>query len=289
MRGFEIVRPTTIERAIELLESGDPGVRPFSGGTAIMQMMKTGMFVPERLVSLAGLSNEHSAISVDGEGGMKIGAMATLSTLERNDLVQTWFPVLARTMKRLANVRVRNVATVGGALSHGDPHMDLPPVLAALDAIAILRGPSGSREVPVADLYTGYYETVLEPGELVAEVVIPPSDGASAIYRKTTSRTADDWPMVGVAASLRLSGSRISSARVIVSAATAKLQRITAAEDVLTGQGPSREVFADAARVASAHSDVIDDAHGSSVYKSALVEIEVRRGLRDAFEGETAE
>lgn len=288
MRGFEIVRPDTMEQAIELLADGDPGVRPFSGGTALMQMMKTGVFVPDRLVCLKGLAKDHSGISVDDAGGLRIGAMATLSTLERDPQVAAHAPVIARTMKALANVRVRNVATVGGALSHGDPHMDLPPVLAALDAVVELRGPSGSREVPVAELYTGYYETVLKPGELVAGVIIPPAAGAVTVYRKTTSRTADDWPMVGVAASLELAGGQVARARVIVSAATSKLQRMATAEAALIGQAAGQEAFEAAARFAAQECDVIEDAHGSARYKTALVGIEVRRALQQASGGEAA-
>ncbi len=283
MRGFEIMHPATIEEAIRLLSVDDPGVRPFSGGTALMQMMKTGMFVPTRLVCLAGLTKQHAGIVADDNGGLTIGAMTTLSAVEHDRSVMSHAPVLARAMRRLANVRVRNVATVGGALAHGDPHMDLPPVLAALDAVAVVRGPSGAREIPVADLYAGYYETVLEPGELIAAVVVPPSAGVLTHYRKTTSRTVDDWPTLGVAVSLLAAGSKIETARVVVSAATERMQRLPETEALLLGRAPDPALLEAAGRVAAGEVDVVEDAHGSAIYKSHLVEVEVRRALQDVL------
>ena len=107
-------------------------------------------------------------------------------------------------MRTLSNPRVRNVARVGGALAHGDPHMDLPPVLTALGARVTITGPKGERELPLEQLYAGYYETVLEKNELITAVTVPALNGRKAAYMKVTSRSADDWPALGVAVSFAL-------------------------------------------------------------------------------------
>src|SRR5579864_4854083 len=124
-----------------------------------MLMMKAGVFQPTRLICLHGIEPEHSRITVSGSA-LRIGAMATLRDVEHDVNVAARFPVMRRALRTLSNVRVRNVARVGGALAHGDPHMDLPPLLAALGAVVSVRGPDGARELAVEELYLGYYETV---------------------------------------------------------------------------------------------------------------------------------
>jgi len=170
MKGFELVHPASLREAIAMLDTGDPSVRAFSGGTALMLMMKTGVFRPSRLVCLAGTETSRAAIAAKPDGALTIGALATLTGVEYSLDVIRFAPVIARAMKRLANVRVRNVARIGGSLAHGDPHMDLPPVLAALGAEVSIEGPKGQRRVAVENLYSGYYETVLTQGELIAAV-----------------------------------------------------------------------------------------------------------------------
>ena len=168
---FDMVEPASLGEAMALLDPEDPTIRPVAGGTALMLMMKAGVFQPTRLVCLHKVEPEFSRISATANGGLQIGAMATLSELEHDANVAKLFPVLRRAMGRLSNPRVRNVARVGGALAHGDPHMDLPPVLAALGAKVSIVGPKGNRELPVEALYAGYYETVLEKNELIAAVI----------------------------------------------------------------------------------------------------------------------
>mgnify|MGYP000533675184 CR=1 FL=1 len=157
---FDLAQPQSLGEAIKLLDPDDPAVRPFAGGTALMLMMKAGLFRPRLLVSLGRIEKRYSEIAAD-RSGLRIGAMATLSALEQSPDVKRLTPVVTRTLRTLSNVRVRNVATVGGALAHGDPHMDLPPVLMALGASLTVVGPHGERAMLVDDLFTGYYETVL--------------------------------------------------------------------------------------------------------------------------------
>src|SRR5205085_425743 len=137
--------------------------------------------------------------------------------------------------RRLSNIRVRNVATIGGNLAHGDPHMDLPPILIALGAEVSVAGPQGERSIAVENLFAGYFETVLKRNELIAAVRIPPQGRTHTAYLKVTTGSAEDWPALGVAVALQSEGSGVKSARVVVSAATEKAVRLAAAEQVLTG------------------------------------------------------
>ena len=140
MTPFEINEPASLKEAIALIDPDDPEVRPIAGGTALMLMMKAGVFRPRRLVSLRKLGDKFTRITAAPSGELTIGALAPLSALEHSPEIARHAPVIVRAMKRLSNVRVRNVATVGGALAHGDPHMDLPPVLIALDASVVIAG-----------------------------------------------------------------------------------------------------------------------------------------------------
>ncbi|HZD89128.1 MAG TPA: FAD binding domain-containing protein, partial [Pseudolabrys sp.] len=168
MTPFDLSEPATLAEAVKLINPDDPGVRPIAGGTALMLMMKAGVFRPSRLISLRKLNDASTGIGMGPDGDLMIGAMTTLAALEHSAEVARAAPVIARIMPRLSNVRVRNVATVGGALAHGDPHMDLPPTLMALGARVRTVGANGGRELALEDLLTGYYETALAPDELIA-------------------------------------------------------------------------------------------------------------------------
>src|SRR5260370_29123374 len=160
-------------------------------------------------------------------------------------------------MPRLSNVRVRNVATVGGALAHGDPHMDLPPVLMALGASVAAVSPKGERTVKTEDLLTGYYETALDKNELIAEVQVPAQGKRRAAYIKFTAGSYDDWPAVGLAVSLEADRDTIKSATLVVSAATAKATRLKTAEAALAGARISNASLAPAATPGQRKADAV--------------------------------
>src|SRR6266436_1656055 len=168
---FELAEPRSLGEAIASLDAKDPSVRPISGGTALMLMMKAGVLRPSRLVSLGRLGL--AGIQTGPGGELRVGATTSLRAIEKSEVVRKGWPVIARTLRTLSNVRVRNVATVGGHLAHADPHMDLPPVLIALGAHIVVAGPTGERTIPVEALFAGYFETVLRRDELIAAVVVP--------------------------------------------------------------------------------------------------------------------
>jgi carbon-monoxide dehydrogenase medium subunit len=284
MTPFELAEPKKLADAVKLLDPDDATVRPIAGGTALMLMMKAGVFRPAKLVSLRNIEAKYSGISAGGDG-LRVGAMTTLSALERSADVRRLAPLITRTMLTLSNVRVRNVATVGGALAHGDPHMDLPPVLIALGARLTVLGPKGERSIALEDFFTGYYETVLEKNELIAEAQIPAQGEKRAAYMKVTTGSADDWPALGVAVAIDGDGKAIKSARVVVSAATSKAMRLEAAEKVLAGKTADDKTLAAAGDAAAAEADFIADVRGSVAYKRELLRVYVRRAVRQALDG----
>ena len=285
---FDLIEPTSLREAITLLDPDDPTVRPIAGGTALMLMMKAGVFRPKRLVSLRKLPGQHAGVKAGSDGGVVIGAMTPLAQMERSPEVARVAPVVPRAMRRLSNIRVRNVATVGGNLAHGDPHMDLPPVLIALGANVAVMGASGERVIPVEELFAGYFETVLAKNELITELRIPAQGRSRAAYMKVTTGSAEDWPALGVAVSLEADGQAIRSARVVVSAATEKAIRLPAAEKVLSGATADDKTLARAGDAAADEAECITDVRGSAAYKRELLRVYVRRAVRQALSNDGA-
>lgn len=284
MTPFELLEPRSLSEAAGLLD--DASARPIAGGTAVMLMMKMGVLRPARLVSLRAVEKRYSEIGAGPDGGLRLGAMATLAALERSSLVKSKAPVITRTLRTLSNVRVRNVATVGGHLAHADPHTDLPPVLIALGATVTTVKARGGRTMPLEKLYSGYLETTLERGELLAEVTVPAQGGRRAVYLKCTTRSADDWPALGVAVALDMDNGAVRDSRIVISAATNAPVRLTAAEDAVRGTKADDTVLRRAGDAAASAAGVIADEHGSAAYKRELVRVYVARAIRAALAGE---
>jgi aerobic carbon-monoxide dehydrogenase medium subunit len=279
---FELSEPSSLVAAARLLDPQDPTVRPIAGGTALMLMMKAGVFRPQKLISLRKIERAYSDIK-SGADWLRIGAMTSLGQLERSAEVRKHCPLVSQTLVTLSNVRVRNVATIGGALAHGDPHMDLPPVLMALGGQLTIVNPAGERRIAVEDLFSGYYETVLEKNELIADVHIPSQGSKKGWYSKVTTGSADDWPALGVAVLLNAIGDELRSVRIVASAATDKATRLKSAEAVLNGKPVSERLLAEAGDAALQDCDLIADVRGSVSYKRELMRVYVRRTIQAAL------
>jgi carbon-monoxide dehydrogenase medium subunit len=282
MTPFELLEPRSLREAAALLDGGDT-VRPISGGTAVMLMMKLGVLRPARLVSLRAVEQRYATITADA-GAVRIGAMATLSALERSPVIGKELAVVARALRTLSNVRVRNVATIGGHLAHADPHMDLPPILIALGARIIVVSPKGERTIPLEQLHKGYLETTLARNELIAEVIVPAQGVRRAAYLKCTTRSADDWPALGVAAVLDMDKDTVREARLVIGAATDTPTRLAKAEGALRGARADDATLALAGEAAAAEAGVIGDAHGSAAYKRELLKVYLGRAIRAALQ-----
>jgi carbon-monoxide dehydrogenase medium subunit len=271
MAPFELAAPDSLSQAISLLES--EGSRPLSGGTALMLMMKAGVLRPARLVSLRKLGLD----KIEADGELRIGAMTPLRALETSELIKKGWKVIARTLRTLSNVRVRNVATVGGALAHADPHMDLPPLLVALGARVVVEGNNGKRTMPVEGLYAGYLENTLKRNELITRLDVPALGKRRAAYLKCTTRSADDWPALGMA--VVLDG---EEARIVISAATDKPTRLHSAEKILKGKTADEKALKQAGEAAAEEVQIESDMHGSAAYKKQLIRVYLARTVHEA-------
>lgn len=281
MSSFELVEPRTVEEAFAFLAHDDPAIRPIAGGTALMLMMKAQVFRPVRLVSLRALKTRFAGMAPSPDGAtFRIGAMTTFSALERSADIRRCFPVVADTMRGLANVRVRNVATVGGNLAHADPHLDLPPVWIALGAEAVILSPGQERVVPVENIFTGYYETILRHDDLIAELRVPIRPAWRSTYIKVTPRSAHDWPALGLAVSAALQGEAVADLRVVVSAATDRPTRLTAAEAALRGSRIDEAALRRAGEAAAAEAVIESDDRGSADYKKHLLRVYLGRAMQ---------
>jgi carbon-monoxide dehydrogenase medium subunit len=208
--------------------------------------------------------------------------MTSLSDLQRSPLVREGWPVIAKTLLRLSNVRVRNVATIGGHLAHADPHMDLPPLLSALGARATIAGPGGERTVLVEEISSGYLENTLARDELITGIEVPALGAGRAAYLKCTTRSADDWPALGVAVVLGLQNDTVQKASVVVSAATDKPTRLPAAERILVGSTLDEKTLKRAADAAAGEIEIEGDQHGSGPYKTQLLRVYLGRAIHEA-------
>jgi carbon-monoxide dehydrogenase medium subunit len=282
MTPFELAEPATLREAIALLDPDDPTVRPIAGGTALMLMMKAGVFRPGKLVSLRNVKGL-TAIEPVPDGGLRIGAMMPLAALERSATVRAHAPVITHAMRTLSNIRVRNVATIGGSLAHADPHMDMPPVLIALGAQVVAASSAGERTIAVEKLFAGYYETVLARNELITNVIIPAQGSRRAAYLKCTTRAVHDWPALGVAVAVESDGATVRDARVVVSAATETPTRLTGTEQALRGGAAGDALWRQAGEAAAAEAETISDGQGSAAYKRQLVRVYVARALAVAL------
>ncbi len=281
LASFELLEPRSLGEAFALLDSDDPAVRPFGGGTALMLMMKAQIFKPVRLVSLRLLGGPLHGIELAADkSAFRIGAMTTFAELEHSPDIRAHLPVVTQTMLTLANVRVRNVATIGGNLAHGDPHLDLPPVWTALDAKVRIASKAGERTIPVQELFAGYYETTLKHGEIITGIDVPVRPKWTSHYAKVTTRAQHDWPALGLAVSAQFDGKRINDIRVVLSAAVDRPSRMKGAEAVLRGAEIDDAVLSRAADAALGEVHIESDLRGSADYKQHLLRVHLGRAVK---------
>ena len=290
MSPFEYIEPPTLEEALDALARYGDEAKLIAGGTGLVNLMKQRLVQPAYLIGLRRLAQTEGLAEIGQIGppgsaqALRLGALCTHRALEASPLVQTAVPVLAETFGRVASIRIRSVATLGGALAHADPNQDPPPSLMVLDARVCLRSSHGQREVGIAEFFVDYYETVLEPAEMLTAVIVPPLPANSgASFLKFLPQTQDDYATVAVAARLTLDADRIVQARVALGAAGATPLRASVVEAALRGQQPTPAIIRDAAALVAEAVDPSDDFRGSADYKRDMAVVFVERALDHAL------
>ncbi len=277
MRHFELSEPKTIRDACALL-GDNPDAKAIAGGTALLTIIKQGLLRPNLLVNLKKI-RDTSEIGYDPQHGLRLGALTTISEIELSPLVQQHYPILAEACHTVANIRIRNMATIGGNLAHGDYQSDPPTVLAALDARIELMNKRGVREMKLSDFQRGSYETALEAGELLAAVVIPPLPPAMrGQYVKFTTGSSEERPCAGVAVLAVMDDEICRELHLAVGAVAAKPSRIEA-EELARDKPLTTQLIAAIADQAGSSIDAIDDVRGPADYKRRLVAVLVRRAI----------
>jgi aerobic carbon-monoxide dehydrogenase medium subunit len=281
MIAFNYVEPANLAEALAALARYGDEVRPIAGGTGLVNLMKQRLVQPAQLLGLRRLT-ELGRMSFANE--LTIGAICTLRELENSPLVLRHAPLLAEAARRVASIRIRSIATIGGALAHADPNEDLPPALIALDARVRVRSHNRVRELPVSELFSGYYETVLELDELLTEVVIPaqPPDSGVA-FLKFLPQSQDDYATVAVAARLTLKADRIGQLRVALGGVAPTPLRAQPLEVALTGQVPTSAMLREASALVAEMVDPLSDFRGSADYKREMAVVFTLRAITQAL------
>jgi carbon-monoxide dehydrogenase medium subunit len=285
VNAFDYRAPRLIDEALAVLREYGDDARVIAGGTALVTMMRQRLVRPGCLVSLRDVEGLDRIEATNGS--IHLGALATHRAVEQSPLVRERLPVLAETFRRVGTVRVRHMATVGGALAHGDPNQDPPVTLLALGARVEIRGAGGRRELPLDQFFRDYYETALEPGELVTGVTVPLLPAASgATFLKFLPRTADDYATVAVTAivSLEPDGERCREARIALGSVGVTPLPARAAEAGLAGERLGEGALAAAGEAAQRQVDPLSDHRGSAAYKREMTAVMVGRALAQAWE-----
>jgi aerobic carbon-monoxide dehydrogenase medium subunit len=278
VRDFQFHTPSSLDEALALLEAHGENARPMSGGTALVVLMKQSLVDAEHLVSLERISGLDT-IRVEADE-LHIGGLVRHRDLETSLVVRGFAPFLGEVYQRVATVRIRNMATVGGGLAHADPAQDPPPGLIALDARVRLLSRNGEREVPVGELFRDYYETVIRPGEILTEVIVPrPAPEATFAYLKFLPRTEDDYATVAVAAKAEREDGVCRNLRVALASAGPTPVRAATVEQALEGQAITPAAVREAAEAVTAEVDPLDDFRGSAAYKRDMAVVFTRRAL----------
>lgn len=278
MPSYDYVAPERIEEAIDFLGEHGEDAHLIAGGASLLLMIRQQLLTPSLLVGLRGI-DELRGITTDG-GGLRIGATTTHRMVERAPAVHEYAPALADAFGHVATVRIRNQGTIGGNLVHADPAQDPPTILLALDAVVHAVGVSGAREIPIGKLFVDYFETSLQPTEIVTAVSLPPrGPGANAVYVKFLPQSKDDYATVAVAVSGVAHGGAWTNLRIACGAAGPVPMRIRAAEAVLEGGWLDDAAISRAAELVREAVDPIPDLRGSAEYKREMAVVWTRRAL----------
>lgn len=281
LRRFRLEEPESVKDASELLARHGESAKLYAGGTELLLAMKEGLVQYERLVNIkkiAGLDRLRSE-----NGAVVIGSLATHRKVMEAGVLREKLPALVAMERNVANIRVREVGTLGGNLCFAEPHADPGTLLLVLGAKLTAEKASSKREIPMEDFFVGPYETCLEQDELLTEIKIPlPSPRSGVAYLKFGYL---ERPSVGVAILVALGGGEsIAEARVAVGCAGPVPRRIPEAEAVLKGKSLSEasNLVAKAGEIAGRAADAISDLHGSQEYKEHVVGVLLKRAFQTA-------
>jgi aerobic carbon-monoxide dehydrogenase medium subunit len=261
---FDYVAAESATHALDLLAQHGDDAKLLAGGHSLLPMMKLRLAQPEVLIDIGGLM-ELAGVSVDGDE-LVVGATTRHADLAASELARAEAPLLAYAASQVGDPQIRHRGTIGGSLSHGDPAADLPMALVALGGAVELLGPDGTRTVSADDFFQGFFETAMQPDELLTAVRVPRRPGVPWGYQKFVRR-ANDWAIVGVAA---------VDGRIALANMGPKPLRAAAAEEALADGASAAE----AAEHAADGTSPGEDMHADREYRRHLAKVLTRRALQ---------
>ncbi len=280
---FDYQEPTSLKKALVLLEKHGDEARAIAGGTSLLIMMRQRLLTPKVVVSLAKIPR-FDGISFNAKKGLRIGAGARHRDVERSPLIEKHYPLLHETFHKVAQPRIRNMGTIGGNLACGDPLTDPGASLIALDAEVVLTSSKGQRIVRLDEFFIDYYQTALEPGELLTEIHVPPPARPGWSHIKFTPRSVEDFATVGIALTLSAHDGSCEDVRLALNSVGSTIIRAKRAEEVLRGKPINDATMGEMGEIAAGEVDPTDDNRGSAEYKRHLVKVLVRRAVKEAVQ-----
>jgi CO/xanthine dehydrogenase FAD-binding subunit len=275
-----IESPRSLFEAYERLAAGP--TRPIAGGTDVMVAI-TGELgaIPERMLDLSRLE-ELRGISLE-RGALLLGARTTYSELRRSTLVREHLPALVDAAATIGAAQIQNRGTIGGNIANASPAGDTLPVLLAADAVILVGGQRGEREVAAADFFVDYRKTAVAADELILQVRIPVPAGRSLRFRKVGTRRAQAISKVVLALAWRDLGSAgWNDVRIALGSVAATPVRARATEGILEGRRPTPEIADQAAETLAGELEPIDDVRSTAEYRRMVSARILHRLLRDA-------
>ena len=273
---FDYLAPTSVEEALAALAEHGDDAKIIAGGQSLLPVLRMRLNAPELVIDL-GRIDSLRGIRDDGDA-LVIGAMTTHHDVRTSDLVREHAGVIARATDQLADEQIRHRGTFGGALAHADPAGDLGAPALALGAEFVIAGGGGTRTVAAGDFFVDLFETAIGEDEILTEVRIPKHTGWGACYEKFV-RVKHQWPIVAVAATVRLDGDTIAEARVGLTNMGSTPVRATAVEDALTGVAANEDAVRPAAERAAEGTQPPSDLNGDSDYRRHLATVLTRRAV----------
>lgn len=283
MLRFAYESAASLDEAVAILSRLGPDARVIAGGTDLLPQIKEHVIEPPAVLALGAIP-EMQALEVTAEGGLRIGALVRMRTIERSPLVLGRYEAVAEGAKLVGSVQIRNLATLGGNVCNAAPSADVTPALVAFGGEAVTAGPNGRRTLPLDTFFLGPRRTLLEPGELLVEVRLPaPPPHTGSAYLRHTPRLEMDIAVAGSAAVVTLDGGRIADARICLASVAPVPLPAPSAEAVLRGSEPTDDVIRRAAEAAAGDCRPISDVRGSEEYRRHLVAVLTERALRAAI------
>ena len=275
---FDYVAPSTLDDAVTLLREHGGDAKVLSGGQSLIPMLKLRLAAPTVLVDITRIDGLEYI--EEREGALRIGALAREADLEQSPIVRDRYPLLYDTARVIADPIVRNSATICGNVAHGDPGNDHPATMIALDASFVLHGPNGTRTVAARDFFVGLFTTVLEPDEILTEVVIPTPPPRSGGAYFQLERKVGDFSTAAVAVQVTLDGTGICQ-RVGIGLKNVGPTpiHVNSAEAFLQNKPVDPATIAEAASLAASAAEPVADRRGSEDYKRDVIRVLTSRAL----------